>query len=166
MGGTICRGRRKPEQVGRAILWLPFFITSRVMHAVDSAQEKLGRPVTAVEVFVELKRLYYMPIKSIYEIAAVLSSLVREEMLYTNEVGSHFTSRPYEGYLGYTDIFDKKFGEGYSLNSEQSVVPTTAKTVNLKSLLEILKSKDEKLFTDNKWIFDGEFRFLDNEPVN
>ena len=95
----------------------------------------------------------------------MLTSLEREDMVYTNDIGSHFSTQPCEGYSSYSEIFRRKFGTDYALNSEQAVIPTTAKTVNFKKLMEILKSKDEKLFTDNAWIFDGEFRFLDNEPL-
>ena len=38
-----------------------------------------------------------------------------------------------------------------------------ARTVNLKSLMELFKSKDEQLWKDNAWKFDGEFRYLDGE---
>ena len=33
--------------------------------------------------------------------------------------------------------------------------------VNLKKLMSLLKSKDEALWLESKWMFDGSFRFLD-----
>ena len=36
--------------------------------------------------------------------------------------------------------------------------------INLKKLMALFKSKDEQLWQRAKWIFDGEFRFLDGEP--
>lgn len=42
---------------------------------------------------------------------------------------------------------------------------TTAKTINFDNLMTMLKSKDEKLFEDNKWMFDGDFKFLDGKPL-
>ncbi len=44
-------------------------------------------------------------------------------------------------------------------------MPTTARRVNYKQLKDILTSPDESLFTDNNWIWDGEFRFLDGESL-
>ena len=35
--------------------------------------------------------------------------------------------------------------------------------INLKQLMSLLKSKDEVLWQRAKWIFDGNFRFLDGE---
>ncbi len=116
------------------------------MHAIDSAQGKLGRPVTSIEIFVELKHLYTVPIKNVYEVAALLTSLEREDMLYTNDVGSHFSTQPFEDYKNYSQIFRHKFGTEYALDSEQRVTPVTARTVNFAKLMEVLKSSDEKLF--------------------
>jgi len=31
--------------------------------------------------------------------------------------------------------------------------------------MAVLKSKDESLWEQSKWMFDGEFRFLDGEPL-
>ena len=36
-----------------------------------------------------------------------------------------------------------------------------ARTVKYSQLVAILKSKDPALFEENKWIWDGSFRFLD-----
>lgn len=33
--------------------------------------------------------------------------------------------------------------------------------LNLKSLVDLFKSKDEKLWESSKWMFDDNFRFLD-----
>ena len=45
-------------------------------------------------------------------------------------------------------------------------MPTTARRVNLKQLMAMMKSKDEALFEENKWIWDKEFRFLDGEQID
>lgn len=39
------------------------------------------------------------------------------------------------------------------------------RTVNLQHLIEVLKSSDEQLWEDNRWMFDGEMRFLDGQPI-
>lgn len=92
MGGTICKAKSE-GQVGRALLWLPWIIVNRVIASVDSAEAKLGRPPQPIEIFVELNKTYYTPMKNVYEVAAVLTSILREDMLYTNDVGSHFTTK-------------------------------------------------------------------------
>jgi hypothetical protein len=38
------------------------------------------------------------------------------------------------------------------------------KTLNLKELMGVLRSKDAKLWKNSEWMFDGEFRFLDGQP--
>ena len=51
MGGTICISRQN-EQVGRAILWLPWFYVNKFLDAVNTAERKLGRPPTPCEIFI------------------------------------------------------------------------------------------------------------------
>jgi len=87
MGGTICKQRRD-EQVGRAILWLPWFFVNQYLEAVDRTEDKLGRPPTQVEIFVLLNMEFNLPIKNVFESTAVTGSLLREDLLYTNETGS------------------------------------------------------------------------------
>ena len=65
-----------------------------------------------------LSHLYKTPIKNVYEVAAVLSSLLREDMIYTNDVISHFSSQPFEGYRTYSEIFRSKYGNDYQLNKD------------------------------------------------
>ena len=57
MGGTICVNR-KPEQVSKSTLWLPWWIVNQVLAAVQSAENKVGGPPTIFESFVEMKALY------------------------------------------------------------------------------------------------------------
>ena len=56
---------------------------------------------------------------------------------------------------------------GYLLDRHQHVVagPETP-TLNLRSLMDMLKSSDEELYERSRWMFDGEFRFLDGQPNN
>lgn len=165
MGGTICVCERQHDQIGRSILWLPWIITNRVLWSINSAEDKLKRPPSCIETFVEMKHLYSIPISDCYQIAAVISSLQREDWILTNKNGSHFTTRPQEGFFTYTQLFKNLYGTGYKVDSNQSIVATTARTLNFKNLIEILKSKDVKLWEQSQWMFDGEFRFLDGEAL-
>ena len=42
----------------------------------------------------------------------------------------------------------------------------TAKTINYRKVMEMLKSKDVALFEELKWIWDGDFRFMDGGPID
>lgn len=74
-------------------MWLPWFITNKVIASVDSAEDKLKRPANFIEIFVEMKRLYTIPIKTVFEIAAVMTSIAREDWIRTNDTGSLWTTR-------------------------------------------------------------------------
>ena len=54
--------------------------------------------------------------------------------------------------------------QGYMLDRHMHIVarPETP-VINLKQLMSLLKSKDEVLWQRAKWMFDGNFRFLDGE---
>ena len=66
-----------------------------------------------------------------------------------------------EGYLSYSELFMKHYGPAYGCNSAGKIYPKTAHTVNFGLLMQVLKSKNENLFMENSFIWDGEFKFLD-----
>ena len=66
------------------------------------------------------------------------------------------------------ETFSERFRRlypGYTLSKKMRIValPETP-VINLKQLVSIFKSKDAEVLERNKWMFDGEFRFLDGEP--
>lgn len=164
MGGTICICRSK-DQVGKSLLWLPYYITNKMIDCIISAEEKLGKPPSSIEIFVEMKQKFTLPVNNIFEGAAVITSLYREDMIFANDVASNFSVTRHEGFLTYSERFRKLYGDGYASARDGSVVVQTAKTINLKKLNNMLRSKDENLFTEQKWIWDGDFKFLDGEKV-
>jgi len=168
MGGTCCVVSRERTQVGRSLLWLDGWTTSSVLKAVEIAETKLGKPGSAVEVFVTLKNEFSTPIRNMWEVAAVLCSLFREDWIFTNSIGSHWTRSKKEGYSSYSEIFKAKF-PGYKLDSRQRVMSDTAKTTNFKKLTDMLKSKVEADFTAFAEHYagneKGHFKFLDGEPL-
>lgn len=87
-------------------------------------------------------------------------------MIFANDVASNFSVTRHEGFLTYSERFRKLFGEGYASARDGSIVVSSAKTINLRKLNEMLKSKDKGLFADSKWIWDGDFKFLDGEKVS
>ena len=165
MGGTICVCR-KEDQVGKSLLWLPYWIVNKMLDSVVSAEAKLGQPPSIIEIFCEMKHRYTLPVNNIFEGAAVINSLFREDLLFTNENASHWSVTRHPGWKSYSEIFRKYYGDGYACLKDGSVGVTTAKTLKLANLMQVLKSKDEKLFQQSKWIWDGDFKFLDGQDIS
>ena len=45
----MCR-KRDPEQVGKALLWLPWFVVNQFLQAFEMAEDILGKPPTLMHV--------------------------------------------------------------------------------------------------------------------
>jgi len=144
---------------------LPSWIVNKFLLSVDTAEDKLGRPPNALEVFVEMEEFHGSPVKNCFQVAAVLCSIHREDWLLSNKSGYNWTRRPQEGFRTYSQIF-RDIYPGYGVDSNQTVVATTAKTVNYEFLLDVLRSKDEKLMEENSWLWDYEFRLLDGKDIS
>ena len=125
----------------------------------------MGRPPTIVEIFVTLSDTYGKTVNNIYELVAVLYSILREDLMYTDEHSYRYTLTKQEGFYNYSEIFRRRFPLGYECDKLGRVVPTTAKRVNMRYLRELLTSTDESKYEQNSWIWDGEFRFLDGAPL-
>ena len=108
MGGTICRSR-PDTQVSRSIISLPWFFVNRFLDSVRIAEQKLGRPATILEIYVTLEATYGRQVKNVYELGAVLFSMLREDMIYADEHSYRYTLHRQEGYLTYSEIFHKRF---------------------------------------------------------
>jgi hypothetical protein len=48
MGGTCCVSRDEKTHKGKALLWLPWYVTDRVISAVNIAEERLNKQPTAL----------------------------------------------------------------------------------------------------------------------
>ena len=108
MGGTICRSR-PDEQVSRSIISLPWYFVNRFLDSVRIAEEKLGHPPAIFEIFVTMEDTYGRQVNNIYELVAVLYSMLREDMIYADEHSYRYTLHRQEGYLTYSEIFHKRF---------------------------------------------------------
>jgi len=86
MGGTCCVASRKDDQVAKAILWLPWFYVDRFLQAIDYAEDILGRPPNTLEIYAALNARFSVPVRNCYETAAIILSIYREDMVYTDEV--------------------------------------------------------------------------------
>lgn len=83
-----------------------------------------------------------MPIKDPFQTCAILVSLLREDKIFTNNTATSFTLTKQEGYMTFTERFKQNYGDEYSLDSNQALIATTAKTINLKKMISDLKSTD------------------------
>jgi len=146
MGGTICRTSRQNEQVSKSILWLPWYFVNRFLESTRLAEDVLGRPPTVMEVFVTLNDTYGKTVNNIYEAVAILFSLLREDLIYSDQHSYRYTVSRQEGYFSYSEIFRNKFPVGYVCDNQGRVVPTTARRVNLNHLRGVLTSQDESTF--------------------
>lgn len=162
----MCCVSRKEGQVGKALISMPWFMVDRVLDACQAAEQKLGQPPNALEIFVQLKKMYTVPIKNPYELCAVMISLLREDRIYSNNTATAFSLQKHEGFMSFTERFGQKFGKEYGLNNDQTLKAVSAKTLNLKEMLETLKSTDPAKLEANKWMFDGEFRLLDGQKID
>ena len=87
-------------------------------------------------------------------------SLFREDMILSDSICYQFTTRQREGFHTFSYHFAKKF-PGYTIDLSGVIVPSTAKTINYKKQMDMLKSRDPSLLEANRWVYDGNFRFLD-----
>ena len=86
-------------------------------------------------------------------------------MIFSDDQCIRYTRKKQEGYYSYSELFRKRFGNDYGVDSYGATVPRLAKTVNYSLLMDILKSKDETLLQKHAWMFDGNFRILDGQPI-
>ena len=93
MGGTICRGKRSEDQVSRALLSLPWFFVNQFLRAAQDAEDTLGHPPTMPEIFVTLECKFKTPVRNAYEAAAVMTSLLREDMVFVDKISYRWTVR-------------------------------------------------------------------------
>ena len=163
----MCR-KRDPEQVGKALLWLPWFVVNQFLQAFEMAEDILGKPPTLMHVLAVFEDNFNSPFKNIYQVSAITTSIMREDLIFFDKLFYRWTVHKKEGFFSYSEIFALKFGPGYAhFHSNGTVYATTARTINYDWLKQTLTSRDESAFTDNKWVWDGNFRFLDKSvPLN
>lgn len=79
----------------------------------------------------------------------MLNSLVREDILYIDQIQAHYSTKRHEGYTNFSDNFRKRF-PGYHV-VDHCVAPLTEKTLNFKRQIAVLKSTDASLCEE--WMF-------------
>lgn len=144
MGGTCCRSR-KEGQISKSLVFLPFWVVNGITECIRLAEEKLNRPVTLIEIHALALDMNKLPVKDIFQLAAVMMSLFREDLLLTDKIFEFWTLSPKEGFMTYTDFWHKHF-DGYKVDSLQRIRADTAKTINLNELVNMMKSKDRAVY--------------------
>ena len=77
--------KRDENQVGRAVIKLPWFLVNQILKSIEMAEDTLGQPPTMMQVFIWLQDNHYTVIKSSFEVAAMASSLFREDMIFCDK---------------------------------------------------------------------------------
>lgn len=66
---------------------MPWFMVNNVLRAVNEAEDRLGRIPTTMEVYYSFKaQNNYLSVNNPYEIAAVLMSMYREDLILSDDV--------------------------------------------------------------------------------
>jgi len=115
----------------------------------------MGGPPTALEIFAHLNRGSSLPINNAYEVAAILATLHREEMVFVDKNFVRWTVRKKDGYMTFSELFLMRYGEGYGCSPTGGIIATTARTVKYSTLVELLKSRDAAALEANQWIWEG-----------
>ena len=123
---------REETQVSRALIWMPWYFLNRFIESTRACEEILGRPPTTIEIFYQVSNTYGRVVNNMYEVGAILYSLLREDLIYADEHCYTYTCVKKEGYYSYSDFFQMKFGSGYICDKRGHVVPSTARVLNLK----------------------------------
>ena len=158
---------------GQSKVWLPNCIPSRILWAIGEAERiKKFPPGTSVEVTAVLQMTYsrYSGHGLVY---LLINNIYREDQIYVDNQFTYYSLSPdgpgKEQYENFTMKFRRLY-PGYCLNKEMQVIakrppfmhaPSTPK---LSHIVDLFKSKDEQLWKENAWIFDGNFRYLDGSP--
>lgn len=86
-----------------------------------------------------------MSVNNCLEAGAVLISIYREDLILSDDVCYQYSTRPREGYFTFSELFRKKY-PGYTIDGYGSIKPVTARTINYRKLVDMLKSKDSTVF--------------------
>ena len=85
-----------------------------------------------MEIFMTLEANHGKTLNNIYEAVAILFSLLREDLIYSDMHSYRYTCVKQEGYHTYTELFRIRFGDKYTCDSIGRCIPSGAKTINLE----------------------------------
>lgn len=148
--------------------YIPPGMRTMLYSALNTAEELKGGPVTMPELIAVIYNdMPLVKIVSPTELLCTMQMLYLEDSFYADPDFGYISARGanYDGFMLFSERFQQIYAsKGYVLDQEMRVrASKRAQTINLPQLLDVLGSKDEQKFIDNKWIFDGHDRFLDRE---
>lgn len=98
--------------------------------------------------------------------------MYREDDIYVDNLFTYYSlsneGPGKEEYENFTTKFRRLY-PGYCLDKDMRIraaLPpaiNAARTLNFKHMINLFKSKDEELWKEHAWVFDGHFRYLDGE---
>lgn len=73
--------------------------------------------------------------------------MLREDMVYIDDIAQHVSLTKHENFHSFSDAFRAKFGTNYICDSKGAIATSkTGKELNLDEVLNMLRSKDAKLY--------------------
>lgn len=103
-----------------------------MLDSTKKAEQILGRPSTILEIFMTLEANHGKTLNNIFEAGAILFSLLREDIIYSDMHSYRYTCVKQEGYFTYSELFRIRYGDRYCCDSIGRIIPTGAtKTINL-----------------------------------
>ena len=97
-----------------------------------------------------------LPIFNVYDVSSVISGLMREDWIYTNEIASHISLHRVKNYRNFFEIFRHHFKNLYAFSKNRTIVTSAKlKALNILKVIEMLKSKDVNEFEKSLWMWDG-----------
>jgi len=94
----------------------------------------------------------------------IINNLYREDLFYWDNNVEYMSVTPMASFALFSEKFAKLF-PGYMLDEAMLIRPKSGtRRVNLDSLLGMLRSTDEKVYLDWKWLFEDNY-FLDGAPI-
>ena len=95
---------------------------------------------------------------------AIMNNLYREDLFYYDNDSEFISTTPADGFGLFSEKIEKLYPD-YVLDEAMLIRPKPGtRRVNLDSLLGMLRSTDEKVYLDWKWLFEDNY-FLDGAPI-
>ena len=165
MGNTGCCSQAHSDGVGgKSMIYIPFFIRSRILDCIDIAEKLCGFPPDSASVHC-VSRIHYKLPFSFGLFNCLIQNLFREDLFYADKQFT-FWSLTLEGpKIETMEKFSDRFRRlypGYLLDGVMRIraKPETP-VLNINDLLFVLRSKDKKIWNDCAWMFQGCDKYLD-----
>ena len=99
------------------------------MAAAQEAEEILGHPPTILEIFFILeKNNFSLPVRDPFIVAAIMTTLLREDMVFVDKICQRWSIRKQDGFFSFTELMQINYGTAneYGLLSGMRIVADKA----------------------------------------